>query len=78
MNFVATAYLVTFGLIGLYAASVVARGRSARRDAAARTRETSAPGRDSGMPGREGGVPGREGGLPGREGGSELTDAEGD
>ena len=48
MNFVATAYLVTFGLIGLYAASVVARGRSARRDAAARTRETSAPGREGG------------------------------
>ena len=71
MNFVATAYLVTFGLIGLYAASVVARGRSARRDATARTRETSAPG-------REGGAPGREGGLPGREAGSELTDALGD
>lgn len=39
MNFVAAAYAVTFGLIGLYAASIVARGRSARRDAQARARQ---------------------------------------
>jgi heme exporter protein D len=50
MSYVTAAYAVTFGLIGLYTASVIARGRSARREAAARAREAAAEARASATP----------------------------